>query len=111
MPTIVDGGEERIAQWRQENPAGIVVDAPPASEWPFRFPLCPDLPAGPVLLRAANFDTAFVNAQTGGTQLVTTQRRYLEEEWAYALDGHQNALLVLTPGSNATISHLSLIHI
>jgi len=78
VPTIVEGGEEAIAQWRQENPAGIVIEAPPSSEWPFRYPLCPELPAGPVLLRAANVDTAFVNAQSSGTHLVTTQRGYLE---------------------------------
>ena len=94
MPTIVEGSEELIAQWQQENPAGIVIDAPPASEWPFRYPLCPALPPEPVLLRAANIDTAFVNAQAGGTHLVTTQRRYLEEEWTSALEQHGRAVLV-----------------
>ena len=96
MPTIVDGNEALIIQWQQENPAGTVVDAPPSSEWPFRFPLCPELPAGPILLRATNIDTAFVNAQSGGTHLVTTQRRYLEDEWNAALTGHGHALMVIT---------------
>ena len=95
MPTIVEGGEELIAEWRQENPAGIVIEAPRASEWPFRYPLCPELPAGPVLLRAANADTAFVNAQSGATHLVTMQRGYLEAEWARALSRHGNARLVI----------------
>jgi hypothetical protein len=65
------------------------------SEWPFRYPLCPELPAGPVLLRAANVDTAFVNTQSGGTHLVTTQRGYLEAEWTSALSRHGDARLVI----------------
>ena len=104
MPTIVEDGEEWIAHWRQQNPAGIVIEAPPSSEWPFRYPLCPELPAGPVLLRAANVDTAFVNAQSGGTHLVTTQRGYLEAEWTRALEQHGNATLSLTPGTGGGVS-------
>jgi len=95
VPTIVEGSDELIARWRQENPAGIVVEAPAPSEWPFRYPLCPELPAGPVLLRAANVDTAFVNAQSSGTHLVTTQRGYLEAEWTSALSRHGDARLVI----------------
>jgi len=104
VPTIVEGSDELIARWRQENPAGIVVEAPAPSEWPFRYPLCPELPAGPVLLRAANVDTAFVNAQSGGIHLVTTQRGYLEAEWTRALEQHGTATLVLAPGLGGTIS-------
>jgi tetratricopeptide (TPR) repeat protein len=95
VPTIVEGGEELIERWRQENPAGIVIEAPAPSEWPFRYPLCPELPAGPVLLRAANVDTAFVSAQSGGTHLVTMQRGYLEAEWTSALSRHGDARLVI----------------
>lgn len=105
MPTIVEGGEELIGRWRQENPAGIVIDAPLPSEWPFRYPLCPELPRGPVLLRAANVDTAFVNAQSGGTHLVTTERGYLEAEWTRALELHGDATLLLAPGSSESISN------
>jgi tetratricopeptide (TPR) repeat protein len=105
VPTIVEGGEELIARWRQENPEGIVIEAPPASEWPFRYPLCPELPAGPVLLRAANVDTAFVNAQSGGTHLVTTDRGYLEAEWTNELGQHGNATLLLAPGTSDAITH------
>jgi tetratricopeptide (TPR) repeat protein len=95
VPTIVVGGAEVIESWQQQNPAGIVIDAPPASEWPFRFPLCGELPAGPVLLRAANASTAFVSVQTNGVQLVTTQRPYLLAEWDAALARHGQALLVV----------------
>ena len=82
-----------------------MIDAPPASEWPFRYPLCPALPSGRVVLRAAAVEEAWVNAQTGGTQLVTTQRRYLEEEWAAALDGHGEATLLISPGDAPPLDH------
>jgi Tfp pilus assembly protein PilF len=95
VPTIVAGDQDFISTWQQKNPAGSVVDAPAPSVWPFRYPLCPDLPSGPVLLRAANAATAFVNRQTAGTHLVTTQRPYLDAEWSAALTRHGNALLVI----------------
>jgi len=105
VPTIVEGNDELIAQRQRENPAAIVIEAPRTSEWPFRYPLCPELPPGPVLLRAANVDTAFVNAQTAGTHLVTTQRRYLEAEWTRALEQHGDATLVLSSGIDDAISN------
>lgn len=105
MPTIVDGGEEVVAAWREENPAGIVMDAPAPSVWPFIHPLCPELPNQPVLLRAANIETAFVNAQTGGTHLVTTQRAYLEAEWTWTLEAHGSALLVCSRGTEENGEH------
>jgi tetratricopeptide (TPR) repeat protein len=76
-----------------------IIDAPPAATWPFRYPLCPELPAGPVVIRAFDVDEASVNAQTGGTQLVTTQKKYLDAEWAAALEKHGNAELVVMTGS------------
>ena len=82
-----------------------IVDAPHPSEWPFRYPLCPDLPAGPVVIRAANVDDAYANAQTAGTQLVTTQKSYLDAEWALALERHGDATLQASPGASAAITH------
>lgn len=105
MPTIVEGNQQQIAEWQQKNPAGIVIDAPPPSEWPFRYPLCPVLPAAPVLLRAANVDTAFVNRQSSGTHLVTTQRAYIQCEWTRALEQHGNATLMMSPGTDSVIAH------
>jgi tetratricopeptide (TPR) repeat protein len=104
VPTIVEGGEEFIAAWQLQNPRGIVMDAPPPSEWPFRYPLCPELPGQPVLLRATNADSAFVNAQEG-TRLVTTERRYLEAEWTRALERHGNATLTAETGHSSTLAH------
>jgi hypothetical protein len=75
-----------------------VIDAPPSSEWPFRHPLCPDLPDGEVVLRASHVEDACVNAQSG-TQLVTTQKSYLDAEWARALAQHGRARLVVSEGT------------
>ena len=72
------------------------MDAPPAWDWPFRYPLAPELPSGPVLIRADAFDQACLNRQTGNTQLVTTQRAYLEAEWSAALEAQGRAWLLLT---------------
>jgi tetratricopeptide (TPR) repeat protein len=76
-----------------------IIDAPPAATWPFRYPLCPELPAGPVTIRAWDVDEAYVNAQTGGTQLVTTQKKYLDAEWAEALARHGDAVLATAEGT------------
>lgn len=81
-----------------------MIDAPPSSEWPFRFPLCPALPAGAVEIRARNVDDAYVSSQTG-TQLVTTQKPYLDAEWAAALARHGSATLIASPGRSETVAH------
>ena len=91
---------EWIESWQSEYGDGRAIAAPSPAEWPFRYPLAPDLPAGPVVVRANAFDEAFVNQQTGGTQLVTTQQAYLEQEWLAALATHAAGawlLLVSTP--------------
>lgn len=81
-----------------------VLDTPPSCEWPFRYPLCPELPAGDVELRALDVDDAYVNEQIG-TQLVTTQKPYLDAEWSAALSAHGSATLVATPGCSRSIGH------
>jgi Tfp pilus assembly protein PilF len=91
--------DRSVAAWLAEHPGGEVIDAPPASDWPFRYPLCPDLPTISVLLVARNVDAAYVNAQTGGTQLVTTQQIYLDAEWDTALEKHGSAWLLRLSGS------------
>lgn len=91
--------EDREAQWRDQwhsaCPGGVVLDGPAAVDWPFRYPLCPALPAGPVVVRVAHAADAYVNAQTAGTALVTTQSPYLHAEWSAALDRHGAATLLL----------------
>ena len=90
---------EWIESWQAEHAGGAVIAAPSPAEWPFRYPLSAELPVGPVVIRANAFDEAFVNRQSAGTQLVTTQRAYLEAEWAAALETQGSAwlLLVSTP--------------
>ena len=77
-----------------------VIAAPPAATWPFRYPLCPDLPAGEVVIEVADEEDAYVNAQTGGAQLVTTQKKYLDAEWTAALQKHGNASLQRAAAGN-----------
>ncbi len=86
-------------------PSPLIIDAPPAATWPFRYPLCPDLPGGPVVIRAVNVEEAYVNAQTSGTQLVTTQKKYLDAEWMAALGKHGNAKLVISEGTEENGAH------
>lgn len=91
---------EWIEEWQSEHDGGRAIAAPSPAEWPFRYPLAAELPAGPVVIRANAFDEAFVNEQTGGTHLVTTQRDYLEAAWSAELashDGRAWLLLVSTP--------------
>jgi len=83
----------------------VTLDLPPAAEWPFLYPLCPELPAGTVVLRARNVADAYVNAQTAGTQLVTTQQKYLDAEWAAALERHGNASMVIEAGESGPTTH------
>lgn len=70
-----------------------VIDAPSSDTWPFRYPLCPALPPGAVIIRVAYEVEAYVNAQSAGTHLVTTQKAYLDAEWHAALTAHGNATL------------------
>jgi tetratricopeptide (TPR) repeat protein len=77
----------------------LVIDTPPAHEWPFRYPLCPPLPDAAVELRVRHEADAYVNAQVS-TQLVTTQRAYLDAEWQAALSRHGHARLIVSPGAD-----------
>jgi tetratricopeptide (TPR) repeat protein len=57
-----------------------------------------------VELRAVNVDDAYVNQQSG-TQLVTTQKLYLDAEWSAALAGHGQATLIASPGRSDSVPH------
>lgn len=92
-----------LASWKSEHPAGAVLGAPHPSEWPFRYPLCPELPPGPVVIRARGAAAAYVNRQTAGTQLVTTQQKYLEQEWSAALRRHGAATLLLVDAADTEL--------
>jgi tetratricopeptide (TPR) repeat protein len=105
LVTDREAAERYTAKWREGHPNGQVLSAPPPSEWPFRYPLCPALPGDAVLLRSEHVEDAFATAQTNGVQLVTTQPKYLEQEWTAALDRHGDALLLVTEGTSGDVSH------
>ena len=56
------------------------------------------------MISTTGIEEAHVNAQTGGTQLVTTQPGYLEEEWSAALEKHGAATLLVTGGLELGLS-------
>ena len=101
-----EAAERHVEAWKARYPAGRVVPAPPPAEWPFRYPLCPVLPAGePILLFALHGDDAAPSGQGAGTQLVTTQPKYQDAEWAAALERHGSATVLITDGASHDITH------
>jgi tetratricopeptide (TPR) repeat protein len=57
-----------------------------------------------VEIRVSNAADAYVNAQTG-TQLVTTQKAYLDAEWSAAQQLHGDAAIVVQDGAPEPITH------
>ena len=88
--------DQCLDEWRRGHAGGAVIDAPAAGEWPFRHPLVPTLPSGPVVVRVDALHDAFVNLQSGATRLVTTQALYLVEEWDAVLMAHGATQVVAT---------------
>ncbi|MGE3273463.1 MAG: tetratricopeptide repeat protein [Vicinamibacterales bacterium] len=85
-----------VAAFRERHPSAQVVDLAPAWSWPFRGPGWPALPDGPVLAWAPDVHDAFVNLQTNGTRLVTTQPVFLAQSWLDATAGRDDVLLLCT---------------
>jgi tetratricopeptide (TPR) repeat protein len=100
-PEPATSAVSHLDQWRSTHPTGAVIAAPPPAEWPFRYPLIDELPDGPVLILAQAVEQAFINQQTGGTHLVTTQRGYLEQELAAALEKHPDASILMMQDATA----------
>ncbi len=94
-----DIADEILQDLRRRHPGVTVIEAPAAETWPFRHPLPPALPDGPVIVRADGLEHASANRQTGATRLVTTQSLYLATEWEAALEDHGDAWLVATAGA------------
>lgn len=91
-----EAGRARMLALQATRPEARVITAPPPAHWPFLYPVCPPLPAGPVIIRADGAHRAFENHQTSNTRLVTTQASYLMAEWDAALAAHGDAWLVAT---------------
>ncbi len=83
-------------EWSASHRDGAVISAPAAAAWPFLLTPVPALPAGPVVVRVDAIEEAFVNHQTGGSRLVTTQALYHAEVWAQALGARDDAWLLAT---------------
>jgi tetratricopeptide (TPR) repeat protein len=83
-----------------DSPERTVVTAPAAALWPFLYPLTVDLPTGPAVIDVADLHEAFVNQQTAGTQLVTTQAAYQIAAWQ-DLIGNRDVIMSATADRDA----------
>jgi tetratricopeptide (TPR) repeat protein len=81
-----------------------VVVAPPAASWPFVYPLAVNWPAGPTALSMPAIHEAFVNHQTAGTRLVTTQALFLFQTWSDAI-GDRDVVIVATADRDSLATH------
>lgn len=80
------------------------IDAPPAAVWPFTCPHPePRLGAPRAILRVRDLHDAFVNRQTAGTRLVTTQPAYVAAAWVDAAP--EGTLVLATANANALREH------
>jgi tetratricopeptide (TPR) repeat protein len=93
-----------VRRWHADHADAALVPAPPAEDWPFTHPLVATLPATPVIVCMPDAHDAFVNAQTAGTRLVTTQASYLMETWQ-AARGDRTDVLFVARASRAALAH------
>ena len=94
MPSVVvlrpavngfDGLKSRgYHEWLTSHPTATTCAVWPSRVWPFIYPFAVDLPTDPVVIFVPDFHEAFVNNQTTGTRLVTTQPGYLAQAWLAA---------------------------
>jgi tetratricopeptide (TPR) repeat protein len=98
IAVVWSSGERAVAaaaaiarKWLDAHPSASVVEAPAPALWPFLPP--ERLANGHALIWAPNLHEAFVNRQTGGTRLVTTQGGYLLLSWLARTAGHPALLL------------------
>jgi tetratricopeptide (TPR) repeat protein len=87
-----------------DEPARSVVAAPPAASWPFVYPLALDLPDTPAAILVPDIHEAFVNHQTAGTRLVTTQATYLMLAWMEAVGTH-DVIMLATADRDSLAAH------
>ena len=93
------------AAWAAHHPGAVSVTAPRAADWPFTYPLRLELPASPVVVWMPDIHEAFVNHQTAGTRLVTTQAPYVMHVWLEVV-GERDALLLASAVGFGAISPL-----
>ncbi len=90
--------------WLSRHPDGLRLPAPPPATWPFLAPPMFDVPAAPALIWAPDVHEAFVNHQTAGTRLVTSQASYLMQAWL-DLAGDRDLLLLATAERSSLARH------
>ena len=86
--------------WRREHADALVAGTPPARYWPFIHPLALAPADRPMVVWMPDVHEAFVDEQTGGTRLVTTQPGYIFQAWLDAA-GTRRVLLVATADPTA----------
>lgn len=84
---------EVASAWWPKHPSATVCSAWPSDNWPFVFPFVLDLPDTATIVIVPDFHEAFVNSQTAGTRLVTTQPSYLAQAWLAAIKGRSVMVL------------------
>jgi tetratricopeptide (TPR) repeat protein len=80
-------------EWLTSHPTATPCSVWPSRVWPFIYPFAVDLPTHPVVIFVPDFHEAFVNNQSTGTRLVTTQPGYLAQAWLAALRGRDVLLI------------------
>jgi tetratricopeptide (TPR) repeat protein len=88
-------------RWAAERAHTTSLSAPLAESWPFTYPLTLPLDAAPAVIWLRDVHEAFLNHQTAGTRLVTTQASYVMQAWL-DLVGDRDVLLLAT-GDRATL--------
>jgi tetratricopeptide (TPR) repeat protein len=76
-----------------------------AHDWPFLYPLVPELPAGAVAIHVPNIHEAFVNRQTAHTRLVTTNATYVLQEFLREIDERGDVTIVATADLDILQAH------
>lgn len=81
------------------------VTVAPAVEWPFVYPLIPELSAGPIAIHVPNIHEAFINRQTANTRLVTTNATYVFQEWLREMGGRADVRITAIGDKQALAEH------
>jgi tetratricopeptide (TPR) repeat protein len=101
----VKGHVATIAEaWAARHPGAKTVSGPDAAVWPFSYPLHDQLPESPAVVWIPAIHEAFVNRQTAGTRLVTTQPTYLLQVWRDAV-GNRDLLLLASADRDVLAQH------
>ena len=90
--------------WLSAHPDATMCSVWPARAWPFVYPFSLALPDYPAVIRVPDLHEAFVNKQTSGTRLVTTQPGYIAQALLDAFSGH-DVLLFGTADTDSLRTH------